>query len=138
MGLIRKLLPYTTAMLVIALLYLAYVFYSRWDANHSREQAAADAKAKADARIVKMYGGGELKILSFYATNGVIHRGQKTTVCYGVSNASAVRIEPGIEPLKPAISHCVEAAPVKDTQYTLTAEDAAGHSASESFVVRVR
>jgi len=138
MRLIRKLLPYTTVALVIALLYLAYVFYSRWDSNHSREQAVEDAKAKADAQIVKMYGSGDLKILSFYATKGVIHRGEKTTICYGVSNASAVRIEPEIEALKPAISHCVEAGPVKDTQYTLTAEDGAGHSASEAFVVRVR
>src|ERR1700722_15764237 len=111
MGLIRRLLPYTTATLVIALLYVAYVFYSRWDARRAGEQASADAKAKADAQIVKMYAGGELKILSFYATNGVVHRGEKTTICYGVANATAVRIEPEIRPLKPSLSRCMEASP---------------------------
>ena len=78
MGLIRKLLPYTTAMAILSLLYVAYTFYSRWDANRSGQLAVEDAKAKADAQIVKMYGGGDLKVLSFYATNGVIHRGEKT------------------------------------------------------------
>ena len=46
---IRKLLPYTSAAAVIALLYLAWVFYSRSNQNHEL-QREADEKAVEQAR----------------------------------------------------------------------------------------
>ena len=135
---IRKLLPYTTALLVLAVLNLAWTFYSRWNNKRAIEQAAETAKAQADAQIVKMYASGNLKIHNFYATPGIIHRGEKGLICYGVSDATTVRIEPGVEPVKPSLSRCVEISPKEDTRYTIAAEDASGHRATESFVVRVR
>jgi hypothetical protein len=121
----------------LALLYLAWTFFSRWNDNRASAQASQAEKARANARIVEMYGSGRLKILSFYATSGVVRRGEKTLLCYGVANASAVRIEPGVEPLKPSLSRCVEISPAAETRYTLTAEDESGHKATESVVVRV-
>ena len=55
----------------LALLYLAWTFYSRWSNSRSIQQAAEAEKVKADAQIVKMYAG-DLKILSFYAPSGAI------------------------------------------------------------------
>src|SRR5207245_765395 len=102
-------------------------------------QSAADAeRARANLKIVEMYGSGNLKILNFYATPGAIPRGQKGLICYGVSNAKSVRIDPGVEPLAPSISRCIEIRPAADTKYTLTAEDASGHRAAMSVLVRVK
>jgi hypothetical protein len=134
---LRRLLPYTSALFVLALLYLAWTFYARWSNSRSMRQAADAEKAKADAQIVRMYAG-ELKILSFYTTSGTIRRGRKTLLCYGVASAVKVRIEPGVEPLKPSLSRCVEVSPVKDTLYSLTAEDESGHSVTESLAIHVQ
>jgi hypothetical protein len=59
-------------------------------------------------------------------------------MCYGVSNAAKVGIEPGIEPIQPALSHCLEVFPRKTTKYTLTAKDARGNTKSASLTIRVR
>ena len=114
--------------------YVGWTFFSRWSENRTNEKAAEAEQAKANAKIVEMYGSGNLKILNFYA----IRRSEKTLLCYGVSNATAVRIEPRVEPLKPSLSRCVEVAPKSTTQYTLTAEDAAGHQATGSVVVQAK
>lgn len=135
--LIRKLLPFTTAALVLALIYVAWTFYSRWNRNRSIEQAAAAEKARANAEIVRKYAG-DLKILSFYTTAGTIRRGEKTLLCYGVVSAAKVRIDPGVEPVKPSLSRCVEVSPAADTSYTLTAEDETGRSVTASLAISVR
>ena len=76
----RKVLPFTSAAVVIALIYVAYIFYSRRQDVKDAEQQAA-AKQAADARkVAEMYGGDSLKILSFYATAGPIHRGETVAV----------------------------------------------------------
>jgi len=136
--LIRKLLPYTSAALVIALLYLIWVFASRW--NHQRGIARDQAEREAESarQITEQYGAGEMKILAFYASPPVVARGQKGLLCYGVANARSVGIEPGVEPLKPSMSRCIEVAPKQTTEYVLTAEDAAGKTMTQTAVVQVK
>ena len=135
---LRKLLPYSSAGLVIAILYVVWTFFSRWHDTSALERAANAERARADAKIVEMYGSGNLKILHFYATPGLIARGGKGLLCYGVANAKTVRVDPGVELLKPSISRCLEISPAADTRYTFTAEDDAGHSATASVLVRVQ
>jgi hypothetical protein len=137
-SILRKLLPYSSAGLVIAILYVAWTFLSRWQDTRGLQGVAEREKARADAKIVEMYGSGNLKILHFYVTPGVILRGQKGLLCYGVSNAKTVRIDPGVEPLKPSISRCLEISPAADTRYTFAAEDESGHTATTSVLVRVK
>ncbi len=134
---IRRMLPYTTAGLVIAVLYVAWVFASRWHDNRRMEQAAAAQKARFDREITSLYGGGRLKILSFYASPGMVRRGEKTLVCYGVVNAKTVRLDPAVERVWPSTSRCFEIVADRQTRYTLTAEDAQGHTVTESFVLQV-
>ena len=125
-------------LLALAALYVGWVFFSRWNENRRAEQEAEAARARDNAKIVEMFGSGDLKILNFYASAGTIRHGEKTLLCYGVSNATTVRIEPGVEPLKPSLSRCVPATPAEDTQYTLTAQDSAGHHATATLAVRVK
>lgn len=135
---LRKVLPYTTAGVVLAALYPAWVFTSRWNDNRRIEQAAAAQRAKFDREITELYGSGRLKILSFYASPGWIRRGEKALVCYGVVNARTVRLDPAVERVWPSASRCFAVMPDRETRYTLTAEDAQGHTATESFVLQMR
>src|SRR5438874_10785195 len=95
--LIRKLLPFTSIACILALLYVGWTFFHRWDQNRRAEHAAEAEKISADRKITDMYGSGNLKILSFYASPSVLTRGQRALICYGVANATAVRIEPGVD-----------------------------------------
>ncbi|HEV2448127.1 MAG TPA: hypothetical protein VGS58_19485, partial [Candidatus Sulfopaludibacter sp.] len=69
--------------------------------------------------------------------DGRLVEGHSTVLCYGVLNAKTVRIEPPVEGVSPALNRCVEVAPLHDTRYTLTAEAADGHTATESFTLSV-
>ncbi|PYT32989.1 MAG: hypothetical protein DMG58_09085 [Acidobacteria bacterium] len=138
MQVLRKVLPYTTAGVVLGALYVTWVFASRWNDNRRIEQAAAAQRSKLDREITELYGTGRLKILSFYATPGLIRRGEKALLCYGVVNARTVRLDPPAERIWPSASRCFTVIPNRETRYTLTAEDAEGRTVTESFVLQVK
>ncbi len=133
--LVSRVLP---CAVVAAALYMGWVFWSRhdaarqWNQDHQRKQAAWNAD------LEHAYGGTDLKILQFYARDGSLAEGEKTVVCYGVLNAKSLRIEPPLEGVSLSLNRCVEAAPKRDTKYTLIAEAADGHTVSASFEVKVK
>ena len=135
---LRGLLPYLTVVLIIAAIYAGWTVFSRSQQNRRAEQAAKQAELEADRRVVDTLGGDQLKILAFYASPGIVKRGQKSLVCYGVSNAKAVSIDPHIDDITPSLSRCLEVVPKRTTEYKLTAGDAKGHSTSQSFVLQVK
>ncbi len=65
---------------------------------------------------------GPVRITQFYVSPPNPPRGEQAMLCYGVDNASAVRLEPPIEKVWPAMSRCFPITPVKQVTYTLTAE----------------
>jgi hypothetical protein len=134
----RKLLWLSFASLAVSLLYVGWVFYSRYSTAKEIEKSAEAEKIEQDRKVTQMYGNGKLKIVNFYATPAPLERGQRALLCYAVSNAKSVRIEPGIEPIKPSLGRCLEVFPKQDTKYTITAEDAQGHSETASFVLPVK
>jgi hypothetical protein len=136
---IRKMLPYTTFAILVALLYLGWVFYSRWHENRMLQQQAA-AKEQAEAkRIYDMYGAGQVKILQLYANPGVVSHGGTAQLCYGVSNAKTINISPKpTGDVWPSIARCVDVTPSEDTTYVLTAQDANGHSETANVTIQVR
>jgi hypothetical protein len=78
-----------------------------------------------------------VKILAFYPREPIVTEGQTTLLCYGVSDAKSVRIDPPVEGVSPALSRCVEVRPKGETRYTLTAEGSDGKSVSQSVTVGV-
>ena len=136
--LLRRLLPYTTALLVVALLYAAYTFYSRHAENAAASAAIEQKKADDNKAVVERMGGDNLKILNFSASPMVVARGQKGVICYAVNNAVAVKIDPFLEELKPSLTRCVDIRPDKDTTFTLTATGANGKQQTASLSVFVR
>ncbi len=137
-GIIRKLLPFTSAAVVIALFYVAYVFYSRHQAEKDAQQKLSEQQAADVRKTAEAYGGNELKILTFYATAGPIHRGDTTELCYSVSNAKSLTIEPDVHDVPPSYSNCVKVAPKKDTTYVLTATNAKGKTDTAELTIPVR
>ncbi len=135
---IRVFLRYSWVIIGVTVLFVGGVFFSRWQENRRIEQRALEKKRDEDRRTVEMFGGDRFEILHFYASPGVIRRGETTQLCYGVSNAKTVRLEPQTNAVWPSFSRCVDVAPSKDTTYTLTAEDAGGHSKTAALVVQVR
>jgi len=133
---------YTRSVLVIAVLVVGGIFFSRWWQNRSIEYRAREARAakqrEEDRATLEQMGGKDLAIQSFYATPGQIHRGQSVQLCYGVANAKIVTLEPQSNPVWPSYSRCFEVTPTKTITYTLTAADAAGHTLSQSLTVTVR
>jgi NB-ARC domain-containing protein len=78
-------------------------------------------------------------ILIFTARPGSITRGGPTNLCYAVSSALQVRLEPEIGDVGPRSTlTCVRVAPARTTTYELTAYGPDGHHTSQQLVIVVR
>jgi len=139
---VRRLLPYTTAAVIAAAVYAGWAMYSRYSAarraQERLEKQTRERAIEAGKQIERQFGGDDLKILSFSADRKVTSPGDRVLLCYGVSNAVSVKIEPEIEPIKPAVSRCIEAFPKRTTTYVLTAADAAGHTQRAALGITVQ
>ena len=135
---LQRILPYTTVLLVIALGYLGWTFYSRHQAEKDAQQAIEAKKHEREQTVVdQVFGNGEVSFTTFGADSGSLKRGETTQLCYGVVNATTVKLDPPVEQAKPTYHHCLEIAPKKTTTYTITASDAKGHTKTESVTVKV-
>lgn len=138
----RRFRRYGWIISAIAVTYVAFVLFSRWQSNRDYEarakaQAAAQQRSE-DAQSIENMGGTEFAILGFYASPGLIHRGDAVSLCYGVANTQTLKIEPDLNrPLWPSASRCVDIYPKKTTTYTLTAQDAKGHTKTASLTIEV-
>jgi hypothetical protein len=137
-----KWLRYSWLVVAAVFLYVAGTVLLRWRENREIDRAvqekAAAKRAEEDRRTVEAMGGNRLGILAFYAVPAQVRPGERVQLCYGVSEAATVTIEPGVEPVRPSYSRCVDIFPRKDTTYTLTAADREGHTETASAAVRVR
>jgi len=128
-------------VLVVALAYVGWVFFSRWQQNQSfQERAAAKAaqQRQRDEQAFQGMGGNNFAILSFFATPAAISPGDESELCYSVSNTKTVAITPPVGNVWPAFDHCVSVRPKKTTTYTITATDAAGHTKSTTTTLEVQ
>lgn len=137
---VRSLLRKPALLLIVPILVFAVydipIFYSRWSYTRHAERAARAVQEEEARRTIAMLGGGELKILNFYGPRA-IRRGERGTICYGVYGAQSVRIEPPVEKLQPAVSHCFQVSPSVTTQYKLVAADGTGHTATQELTIQV-
>ncbi len=127
----------TRLALLGSAVYLAAVFGGRF--LNSRRPNLRNESKESEARqsFLHTYGADDVRILQFYARDREVVEGRSTVLCYGVLNAKAVKLDPPMEGVGPALNRCVEVAPLRETRYTLTAEDANGRTVSESFSLPV-
>jgi hypothetical protein len=78
-----------------------------------------------------------MQLIMFYASPGVIERGDSASLCYGVAQAASVRIEPPVANVWPSLNRCFTVAPSADTTYRIILADAKGKEISESLTLRV-
>lgn len=138
-SLLRRLLPWVGVAVAVAAIYDGAIFYSRWSEARDAERAQTIQEAKAAKQFLKVVGGAnEIKILTFAAWPPEIRAGQKSELCFGVSGAKTVHLDPPVEEVWPALSHCIVVSPHKNTEYKLTAEDATGHSVSQTVTIQIK
>ena len=124
--------------LVIALAYLFYVFLTRHSATKRAALPHPEAAGNSIEAFDSAYGGSDLKIVQFYAREGVLVEGESTVLCYGVVNATSLTITPPTPGIGPSLNRCVEVAPRHDTTYTLSARDANGEQVTQSLTIRTQ
>src|ERR1700736_888575 len=133
----RALLTFSTVALIASILYVAWIFGSRWLAQRRLQQAIHNNEVDSARKVVEQYASGHLRILAFYANPPSLKRGEQANLCFGLDSAEWVRIEPGVQPLKPALTRCVSISPAATTEYTLTAGGAGGKTVSQTVTVSV-
>lgn len=133
---------YSSAALIIVMLVVGWILFSRWIENQSIEKRAKEERTQKqqeqDRITLEQLGGKELAIQNFYAIPGMIRRGETVQICYGVANAKTVKLEPQSNPVWPSYSRCVDVTPTKTTTYMLTIADAAGNTKTQTLEVKVR
>jgi hypothetical protein len=133
---------YSSLAIVIVMFVVGWILFSRWLENRAIENRAKEERTQKqqeqDRITLEQLGGKELAIQNFYATPGVVRRGETVQICYGVANAKTVRLEPQPNPVWPSYSRCVDVKPAKTTTYTLIIADAAGNTKTQTLEVKVR
>lgn len=122
----------------LGVVYVGGVFYTRWHRDQVMQEQVAAAKRDEAQKVFEGMGGDRFDILRFFPYPEEIKRGDSTMLCYGVSNAKSVTLEPQSNAVWPAFDRCVTVSPKKTTTYTLAATDAAGHTKSATVTVDVR
>jgi hypothetical protein len=77
----------------------------------------------------------KVRITQFYASPANPPKGEKTLLCYGVENATEVRLDPPIERVWPAMARCFDIDSTKTATYRLTAARGS-ESVSETVTVK--
>jgi hypothetical protein len=133
---VPRLLRFLWIPIVAAILYLGWVFgFQRGRFGIGSPPQAINTAAKQE--FDRTYSGDSVKIINFYPRDTILTEGNKTLLCYGVTNAKSVRIDPPVDGVSPALSRCVEVEPKHETHYTLTATGADGRSVSQSTSVQI-
>ena len=120
MWLLRRLQPVLWVASAVAIAYCAWIFTGRIFERKRLEQRVHDQGTNPEFK--RLYSGDAVRILQYYAREGALHKGESTLLCYGVLNATGVRIEPSIEGVYPAMNRCLEITPKQTTNYTITAD----------------
>jgi hypothetical protein len=132
MGIMAKLVRAMWLPVLLAALYTGFVFWQR----NPTWPFGIGSHATVQADPMAAYGNS-VKILNFYGPSQIVPGGV-ATICYSVVNATAVRLDPPVERLWPAISRCFEVKPARSVRYTLTAEGKEHTTVSNSFEIAVK
>ena len=122
--------------LAVALAQLGWTWLQRHDSDLRIRRMLHGRRARVGAPSPD--SGTSVRIEGFYARSGEIIDGETDVICYGVRNAAAVRIEPPVEKLSPALVRWIAVEPRQNTAYRLIAEGRDGSRAEASFEIKVK
>ena len=136
---LRKFVRLSWILVAVVALVIAGIFYARWQESRDISEKAAEQQREHAREVVEGLGGSSFQIMNFYASPGLIHRGDSAELCYGVANAASVAIDPQpTEGIWPSVGRCVSISPKKTTTYTLTALDTKGQKKTQSLTLEVQ
>lgn len=136
---VQTFFRYTWIGVAAIAIVVGWTLFSRWEDNRRSARELEQRLQRDDARAAEIMGGNRFDILHFYAGPQVVSHGESVTLCYGVSNAKTVKLDPPVAAVWPSFSRCVSVTPhVGTTTYTLTADDGAGHTKSSSVTITAR
>lgn len=138
---LKRPLILSTIFALGIVLYVAFVFFTRWESDRTIEKRnavkAAEEQHANDVAAVQELGGSELAIRAFYLSPPAVYTGESSQLCYDVSNAKSVTLDPPVAEVWPSHTRCIDVSPKKSTKYTLTITDAKGQSTSQSIELKV-
>lgn len=124
---------------VVTVLYVMvdrYLSRRAFEERTAREQAA---KRLEDDRVaIQQLGGSELSIRGLYVSPAAIHPGQPAQICYDVSNAKTISLDPPVGEVWPSHNRCIDLKLKKSTTFTLSIADSTGKSISQSVELKVQ
>jgi hypothetical protein len=130
---------------IVVLILAGYIFFVFWtrrqdDALIQREHAekAAAEQRDVDQKSIDALGGTDFKILAFYASPGFVSKGDTVDLCYGVSNAKSIAIDPPVGNIWVSTNHCLQIHPTKTTKYVFTTEDGKGNKLVQDLTITVK
>jgi hypothetical protein len=140
-ALFRNPLFYTSCVIVFIALYVGWVFFSRYRENQAIRRKAVEERTEkqreSDRAAIEQLGGSDFAIQSFYASPGIIRRKQSSQICYNVSNAKTVTLDPPDANVWPSHYRCFDVTPSKTTTYTLTITGQNGQTQSATLTIKV-
>src|SRR5260370_13064402 len=84
-------LLYSSLLVGIVILVVAWIFFSRWQRNLSIERRSREENSRkqleTDRVALEQFAGKELASQSFYACPGAIQQDHSRQFCHGVPNA---------------------------------------------------
>lgn len=99
--------------------------------------AACSTKAPEQAARKAAPEPEPAQITMFYTSTPVVGKGQEAILCYGVTGATRLTLEPAEAAVAPSPNRCVEVHPAKSQSYTLTARGVDGREMSQTVEVQV-
>lgn len=131
----KRVALYVLPVALLALGYLGWIRLSRRFAESRMEERAAGVRSAA--RQPPPATGTGVRITQFYASSGELSKGDSASLCYGVENARAVRLEPEVQAIEPSMNRCISVAPERTTTFRLIAQGKDAGEVSESLTVNV-
>src|SRR5215475_9542251 len=95
MGIFTVAQRFVGILLAVVATYTGWIFLSRYLASHRTSSPTGD-ETTWSRNFDRTYGGSDVRILQFYARDGVVTEGSGTVICYGVVNARSVRVDPPV------------------------------------------
>jgi hypothetical protein len=133
----HRIFQFLSLAILAAALYDGAIFYSRWSSSRDLEHRQATLEVEQARQNAAIIGDDSLRIMNFYASPVAAKSGHPVDLCYGVRGAKSLTLAPPEAEVWPALTHCVQISPRKDTLYTLTAADGAGHTVSADVDLKV-
>ena len=133
-----RLLPLTSALLILAVGYAVYIWYSRREATRSMQQRIEQQQQRSNWKLPPEYLSDHAKVLSFTIAPAGIPRGGTAELCYALLNAKSLEFDPPLADATPDRNRCLTIRPTQTTTYKLTVHAADGSSDTQSLTVIVR